>query len=151
MSFVIAKKHSETLETPVFHAGPHDKEEAIAVFTSRSLASRYIADAKWSNQYEVGELEPIQLVRWLVAANDKGTELLVVDPKREDHLEGAQQNVVVLGDPLLDFADSLVALIDTLGRQITPSELAETVHETPDPATPSQLAEAVQEFDDGMK
>lgn len=132
MSFVIAKKNCEYLETPVFHAGPQGKEEAVAVFTSRKLVEQYIADANWSDEYEVGELEPIQMVHWLVTANGQGTEMLVVDPDRDEQLGGERQNVIFLGDPLTAFADSLKAEIKRLEQQMTPSELAETAEEPPD-------------------
>jgi hypothetical protein len=117
MSFVIAKKNCEYLESPVFHAGTQGKEEAIAVFTSRNLATKYIADANWCDEYEVGDLKPIQLVRWLATANEQGIEMLVVDPDRDEHLVGERQNVIFLGDPLVAFADSLEAEINRLEQQ----------------------------------
>lgn len=106
-AFVIAKKNSEFLDTPVFHAGQSGEEEAIAVFTSRELAAKYIGDAEWSDEYEVGELQPIQLVRWLAEANKEGTEMVVVNPDRSEHLVGDRQNVVYLKEPFETFADLL--------------------------------------------
>jgi hypothetical protein len=145
MTFVIAKKNCEYLDTPVFHAGPQGKEEAVAVFTSRQLAERYIDDASWSEEYEVGELEPIQLARWVVTANENGTDMLVVDPNCDEHLRGERQNVVFLGNPLTAFADILEGEIKKLEQKTTPSELLEAIDEASEQATPSRLAEAVQE------
>lgn len=104
-AFVIAKKESEFLDTPVFHAGQSGDEEAIAVFTTHRSADEYIADAGWSSEYEVGELKPIQLVRWLVASSEEGTEMVVVNPNRSEHLQGAEQRVMYLDEPFEAFAN----------------------------------------------
>lgn len=106
-AFVIAKKNSEFLDTPVFRAGQSGEEEAIAVFTSHESAGQYINDARWSDEYEVGELQPIQLVRWLAVAHEEGTEMVVVNPDRSEHLEGTRQNVIYLNEPFESFADLL--------------------------------------------
>lgn len=106
-TFVVAKKNSEYLDTPVFRAGPSGEEEAIAVFTSHELAARYINHAGWSDEYDAGELKPIQLVRWLAIANEEGTEMVVVNPDRKEHLEGMQQSVIHLKEPFESFAELL--------------------------------------------
>lgn len=105
--FVIAKKNTEFLDTPVFHAGQSGDQEAVAVFTTREAADQYIEDAGWSEDNEVGELEPIQLFRWLASANEQGTEMVVVNPDREEHLGGTQQRVVLLKERFDSLADDL--------------------------------------------
>ena len=67
--YVIAKKGCEFLDTPVFHAGPSGKDEAVAVFNNRESAQQYIDEAGWSDQ-EVGELAPLQFLRWIVKAHE---------------------------------------------------------------------------------
>jgi hypothetical protein len=106
-AFVIAKKNSEFLDTPVFRAGADGREEAIAVFTSRETAEKYITDAGWTAEQEVGELQPIQLLRWIVTAYDQGTQMVVVDPTRARHLAGEPQSVVYLDEPMGTFAELL--------------------------------------------
>lgn len=106
-AFVIAKKNSEFLDTPVFRAGASGDEEAIAVFTTRDLAAKYIDETDWPDEYEVGELKPIQLVRWLAVASEEGTEMVVVNPDRSEHLEGTKQRVMYLDEPFDAFANLL--------------------------------------------
>lgn len=105
--YVIAKRSTEQLDTPVFHAGPSDSEEAIAVFSDRNHAQRYIDDAQWSDQYEVGELDVFQLFRWIVKAYEQGTQYVTVDPNRQTHLAGQQQEVLIIEEKLASFAESL--------------------------------------------
>ena len=45
--YVIARKSEDFLDSPVFHAGPDDEQEVIAVFTKPGLAEAYIEDAGW--------------------------------------------------------------------------------------------------------
>lgn len=106
-AFVIAKKNSEFLDTPVFHAGESGDEEAIAMFTTRDLAIKYIEDADWSDDYQVGELKPIQLVRWLAVASEEGTKMVVVNPDRSEQLDGKKQRVMYLDEPFEAFANLL--------------------------------------------
>ena len=106
-AFVIAKKKAEYLDSPVFHAGEKADEEAIAVFTTREWAAKYIDDAGWNEEYEVGELRPIQLVRWLATAHEDGTEMVAINPLRKAHLDGAAQSVVYLNEPFAAFAELL--------------------------------------------
>lgn len=103
--FVIAKKNSQFLDTPVFRAGQSGSDEAIAVFTTHDLASKYISDAGWASDYEVGELQPIQLVRWLAVASEDGTDMAVVNPDCNQHLGGVEQRVVYLDEPFTAFAN----------------------------------------------
>jgi|GEM_PF-1357598 hypothetical protein len=106
-AFVIAKKNAEFLDSPVFHAGETGGEEAIAVFTTRERAAQYIDDAGWNEEYEVGELRPIQLVRWLATAHEEGTEMVTINPLRKAHLDGTEQRVVYLSEPFAAFAELL--------------------------------------------
>ncbi len=106
--YVIAKKNSEFLDTPVFHAGPSGNEEAVAVFNNRESAQQYIVEAGWSDQ-EVGELSPLQLLRWMVKAHEGGTALLTVNPSRSGQVAGKQQEVVVIEAKLSKIADLLSA------------------------------------------
>jgi len=46
-AYVIARKGSDELDSPVFHAGDAGDEEAIAVFTTREATQRYIDRARW--------------------------------------------------------------------------------------------------------
>ena len=106
-AFVMAKKNAEFLDSPVFHAGETGGEEAIAVFTTRERAAQYIDDAGWNEEYEVGELRPIQLVRWLATAHEDGTEMVTINPLRKAQLDGAEQRVVYLNEPFAAFAELL--------------------------------------------
>jgi osmotically-inducible protein OsmY len=106
-AFVIAKKGLEYLESPVLEAGDDNQQEAIAVFTQRELAAKYIDDAGWQDEYEVGELLPIQLVHWLAAAHEDGTDMVVVNPDRRQHLAGTKQLVIDLKEPFGTFAELL--------------------------------------------
>lgn len=111
MVFVIARKNRTFLDTPVFHAGLNSNEEAVAIFSERRLAEQYIWDAQWAENYEVGELQPIELARWLVLASEDGTDMLVIDPVRNDHLQGEHQDVIFLSEPLDAFAEALSKMV----------------------------------------
>jgi hypothetical protein len=106
-AFVIAKKNTEFLDTPVFHAGDEGKQEAIVVFTSPEKAAKYIEEAGWTDDHEVGELRAIQLLRWIVNASDQGTEFVVVNPDRSEHMAGRPQTVYSLDDPMKMFSELL--------------------------------------------
>jgi len=106
--YVIAKKDCEFLDTPVFHAGPSGNEEAIAVFSNRESAQQYIDEAGWSD-HEVGELAPLQLLRWLVKAHEDGTAFLAVNPNRPGQLASKPQDVITIEAKLSEIATSLSA------------------------------------------
>lgn len=108
--YVIAKKNCEFLDTPVFHAGPSGDEEAVAVFNSRESAQQYIDEAGWSD-HEVGELTPLQLLRWIVKVHEDGTAFLAVNPVRPEQLAGKQQDVITIEAKLSEIADSLSAAL----------------------------------------
>jgi hypothetical protein len=84
----------------VFHAGADGKEEAVAIFTDQSRAAACITAADREDEFEVGQLQPIQLPRWLVTAYHDGTRLRVVDSDRQSQMCGTPQNVLMLDDPL---------------------------------------------------
>ena len=66
LAYVISKRGSEFLDTPVFQAGLSEKQEAIAVFTSEEAAVNYFNDVAWTEQNQVGTLTELQLVRWVL-------------------------------------------------------------------------------------
>ena len=105
---VIAKKNCEFLDTPVFHAGSSGNEEAIAVFTNPKSAQQYIDEAGWSD-HEVGELTPLQLLRWMVKAHEGGTTLLAINPNRSGQLASKPQDAVSIEAKLSEIANSLSA------------------------------------------
>ena len=125
-AYVIARRGSEFLDTPVFCAGSSGKEEAVAAFADRVAAQRYIDDASWGSEYEVGELDHLQLLHWLVTAHTQGTHYLVVNPDRRRHLAGSEQEIMVIEERLAEFAESLTRTIlnlahrDTTGAESAP-------------------------------
>jgi hypothetical protein len=106
-AYVIAKKDDELLDTPVFYAGESGTEEAIAVFTARDVAARYIEDAGWNADHEVGELTAIDLLRWIVKAHDEGTQYLAVNPVHHRQVAGEEQKIIVIEGKLASFAEAL--------------------------------------------
>lgn len=106
-AYVIAKKEEELLDTPVFYAGESNAEEAIAVFTGRDTAARYIEDAGWKENYEVGELNAIDLLRWVVKAHDEGTQYLAVNPAYHRQVAEEEQEIIVIVGQLASFAEAL--------------------------------------------
>ncbi len=102
--YVIAGKGSDELASPVFHAGDAGDEEAIAVFTTREGAQRYIERADWGKSDEVGELSPPDFLRWVLLAADQDVHWLVVDPDRDRHLAGEPQSVLGIDEELAGFA-----------------------------------------------
>ncbi len=105
--YVIARRGSAELDSPVFHAGDTGAEEALAVFTTREAALRYIDRAGWADSDAVGGLPPPDLLRWLLQAAAQGVHWLVVDPDRDRHLAGDPQPVLGIAEELADFARSL--------------------------------------------
>ncbi|HET6575931.1 MAG TPA: hypothetical protein VFG68_20185 [Fimbriiglobus sp.] len=105
--YVIAGKGSDELASPVFHAGDAGDEEAIAVFTTREGAQRYIDRAGWGGSDEVGELPPPDFLRWVLLAADQDVHWLGIDLDRDRHLAGEPQAVVGIAEGLAGFARSL--------------------------------------------
>lgn len=106
-AYVIARKGSGELDSPVFHAGDDGDEEAVAVFTTREATQRYIDRAAWGETNEVGVLKPTDLLRWLLVAADQGVHWLVVNPDRDRHLAGEPQSVLGITEELAEFTRSL--------------------------------------------
>jgi hypothetical protein len=107
-AYVIARKGPDELDSPVFHAGDAGDEEAVAAFTTREAAQRYIDRAGWGAANEVGVLTPTDFLRWLLVAADQGVDWLVVDPDRDRHLAGEPQPVLGITEELAEFARSLI-------------------------------------------
>jgi hypothetical protein len=116
-AYVIARRYSEFLDTPVFYAGSSGQEEAVAAFTDRKIAELYIDDAAWGDEYEVGELDPLQLLHWIVTVHTQGTQYLAVNPERRSHLAGTEQEIVVIEEMLAAFAESLTRDILSLAQR----------------------------------
>lgn len=105
--FVVARKGADFLDTPVFHAGESGDEEAVAIFTTREAARRYIEQAGWAETDEVSELTPSDLAHWLGEARGDGVRLAAIDPDRERQLAGEPQQVLFLTGPAQELADVL--------------------------------------------
>jgi hypothetical protein len=117
-AYVIARKGSDELDSPVFHAGDAGDEEAVAVFTTREATQRYIDRAAWGSANEVGVLTPTDLLRWLLVAADQGVHWLVVDPDRDRHLAGEPQTVLGITEELTEFAGSLTRGVAPPGEPV---------------------------------
>src|SRR5437899_402330 len=63
--FIIAAKDAAGVQTPIFDAGP---ESAVALFTSREDAQRYMHAAGWDKDYETRDIGPAALADWLRGA-----------------------------------------------------------------------------------
>ena len=118
-AYVIARRDSGFLDTPVFYAGSSGEEEAVAAFTDRTMAELYIDDAAWGDEYEVGELDPLQLLHWIVTMHTQGTQYLAVNPQRRRHLAGREQEIIVIEEKLAAFAESLTREIQSLAQRDT--------------------------------
>ena len=106
-AFVIAHKESEELDTPVFYAGPTSEHEAIAIFTNREAAQHYVETAEWEVSYRVGELQPIQILKWFETAHEDGVDMVAVNPDRKKQLFGERQRMIPLVQPRDAFASLL--------------------------------------------
>jgi len=114
--YVIVKKGTDLLDTPVFRAGESGDEEAVAVFTGRDQAHRYLDHAAWNETDEIGELSPDNLLRWLVEAEREGVHYAVVNPDRDQHLAGDPQAVLSLDSLGEESADTLHQQVAELAR-----------------------------------
>jgi hypothetical protein len=114
--YVIAKKGSDFLDTPVFHAGESGDQEAVAVFTARELAQHYLDRAGWNETDEVGVLSPDDLLRWLVEAEREDISYATVNPDRARHLAGVAQGVLSLDALAEESADGFYRQVAELAR-----------------------------------
>jgi len=105
--FVITAHASDVLNTPVFHAGDGDGEEAVAVFTTADSARRYIDRAGWGAADEVGVLRPADQREWFETARDDGIRWVIIDPDRDRHLAGDPQPVEAIEGDLTALAQSI--------------------------------------------
>jgi len=136
-AFVITHQDSEFLDTPIFHAGPEQQQEAIAVFTNREVAQEYIDTAAWSEHYGVGELKPIQILNWFECAHEDGVDMVVINPDRNWHPFGDRQEVILLDEPREAFARLLRSeLIPKVDKQ----QFYEHEHQ------PHPIAHALRQF-----
>jgi hypothetical protein len=113
--FMLAKKGERARELPVFAAGAEEGAEALAVFTSRELATLYLQVARWDD-HEVRIVAPPQLSRWLQQARTDGIRFIMVDPNRLDQVRGKQQALLPL-DRLHDLSgENLYQEIRSIGQ-----------------------------------
>lgn len=112
--YVIARKNEDFLDSPVFHAGEDNQQEAIAVFTSEANARTYIDDAGWGDEFRVSELRPIQMLRWFAMAHEDGCDLAAIDPSHNPGTDGGLQQTVDLREPLAAFAETLQTKLENL-------------------------------------
>lgn len=115
--YVIAKKGEEQLDSPVFQAGESGEDEAVLLFTSAELAQRYVDEAGWGDEQEVGELEAVDVLRWLVRALEEGTDCVVVNPNREAQLAGHEQPVLGLQAQFEELAEQLEQSVNQLAGE----------------------------------
>ena len=112
--YEIAMKDREFLDTPVFHTGPSGNEEAVVVFNNRESAQQYIDESGWSD-HEVGELTPLQLLRWMVKAHEDGTAFLAVNPDWPGQLANKPQEIITIEAKLSEIANLLSAALQPTG------------------------------------
>lgn len=118
-AFVISGLNEQYLDTPVFYAGARGEEEAVAVFTHRPAAEAYLEDAGWGEDHRVEELTALELLRWLVHADQEGARYLTVNPDRSTHLAGRPQPVLVIEREVAGYAEQLTEAILRRGGQAT--------------------------------
>lgn len=106
--FAITQKGEEDFIPPVFYAGQEEGEEAIGVFTTEEKAQQFLNDAGWEETDEVAELEPLDVLHWMLEAYDQGATYLVIDPVHE-HLQDQEQTVLVLEDELNQLTETLAS------------------------------------------
>ena len=104
MAYILVRRDSEFVDSPVFHAGEGDTQEAIVVFSCSKKANAYLRTAGWELDHEVGQLLPLQLLRWLFVAKENGVDMIVIDPDRKRQLEGQSQASISLAKPYAAFA-----------------------------------------------
>ena len=107
--YVIAERGKDQLDSPIFHAGSEQEEEAIAVFTTRERAEQYIQEAQWSGSYDVGELRPLQVLKWFQTAHDEGVHMVAINPDPSWANLSTREEVLSLEDPAEAFSQLLRA------------------------------------------
>lgn len=89
-AFLITRKESEPIDTPVYAADETD--EIVMVFTTQQSAQRYIDDAQWGDQYTIAQLEPIPFLQWLLLCHRNGIASIATDPIRSEQQNGQRIN-----------------------------------------------------------
>ena len=115
--YCIARKNKGFLDSPVFHAGEDEQQEAVAVFTELDKVEKYISEANWKEEYEPGKLKPIQLLRWLTIANEEGPDMVTINPEWNSQLQNVPQHVIDLKEPLDAFAETLREKLVSLANE----------------------------------
>jgi hypothetical protein len=106
-AYLIIQKGCDNWDIPVFHAGDGFRDEAIAVFTSRTRVARYLHNSGLEEDHEVCEVSAIELFEMMVKAHENGIAYVAVNPRREQQLAGERQPVIVLERQLTGFAETL--------------------------------------------
>ena len=107
-AFLITKKDSKPLDTPVYAAD--EKDEIVMVFTSQPSAQRYIDEAEWADEYTVATLEPIPFLEWLILCHRNGIEFIATDPIRSEQLAGQKVNSLSIEDHLVHAGQHIVTV-----------------------------------------
>lgn len=105
--YVLAAREESDLSSPVFKAGPDDREEAAAVFTTRAAAEKYISASGWEDSDVAAEVAPTPLLRWLLNLDAEGVEYIAVDPDRESHEGGSQQTMLNIRELTTELSEDL--------------------------------------------
>jgi hypothetical protein len=115
MSFyALTKKGEEDFTPPVFEAGTAEDEEAVGVFTTAEKAQAFLEAIEWQETDEIAELEPLDLLAWLLQAYQEGLEYLIVDPDA-NLAEGEEQTVLALEDEFEQLAETLAGDVRAAG------------------------------------
>lgn len=109
--FVLGRQDAELLESPVFHAGAGNDEEAVPVFRQREAALLYLQSADWQNDYEPVSLAPQALKDWLGTAHADGVKFVALDLNRQEHLRGQTQTVLPVAELVTRPATDIYTLI----------------------------------------
>lgn len=94
--YVLCRRGSPVLDTPIFEAGEERTGEAVAVFTDDDKALRYLQTAQWLEEEEAVPLAPDDFANWLEDLKARGIAYVAVNPDRRDHLAGKPQAVLIL-------------------------------------------------------
>jgi hypothetical protein len=106
-TYLITKKATDVLDTPVFSAGPDGDQEAVAIFTRLENAEKYLAAAGWKD-HQVAEVADRDFLRWVVKVYEGATDYLTIDPIRESQLAGEEQSTIEIASELDDLAERLM-------------------------------------------
>lgn len=104
--YALTKKGEEDFAPPVFETGTAEDEEAVGVFTTAENAEAFLEAIGWQETDEIAELEPIDLLGWLLEAHQEGLAYLIVDPDA-NLAEGEEQTVLSLEEEFEQLAAAL--------------------------------------------